>query len=83
MTEQKTLATKPHPAIAFLAALFFVACALFVSWIAVTNEKALVLNGLLHLSPDEATGLYWGLAAASIGLAISGFRRFYRLLTGR
>lgn len=81
--EQKSLAEKPRPAIVFLAALFFVAGALFLSWIAMTNEKALVLNGLVNLSPAEATGFYWGFAAVSVGVAISGFRRFYKLLTER
>lgn len=46
--------------------LFFGACAAVLCNVAMTNEKGLVLNGIITLSLASATVFYWSLTLASL-----------------
>jgi hypothetical protein len=48
-----------------VAGLFFGACAIFMSWMASTNDRGLVLNGLLEFGPQGASVFFWMVAALS------------------
>lgn len=55
-------------------ALFFGLCAMVLFWRALTNQRGLVIEGLIHLGPSVARGFYGVLCAASLGfVAIACF----------
>lgn len=56
---------KPKAWAMALAALFFAAIALLMVREAMTNDRGLVLNGILHFSERGATIFYWFIAALS------------------
>ena len=45
--------------------LFFGLCACVLAWKATTNDRGLILNGLIYFSQAGATTFYWVLAALS------------------
>lgn len=53
----------PKPHLMFLAVVLSGAFAFFMSWMAMGNDRGLVLNGLIHLGPSGATIFYWCIAA--------------------
>ena len=62
---------KPGPLRMLLVILFFGASGYFVIHEAQTNTRGLILNGIIELSPDNATLFYWGLTVFS-GLFVLG-----------
>jgi len=46
-------------------AVFFSFCAAILAWQAATNERGLILNGIITLSPHGASAFYWVLAGLS------------------
>lgn len=70
---------KPKPWRVLLGAAFFAAIAVFMSNEALTNDRGLILNGLIELSVRGASIFYWTVAAvgsvfvaAAIPLFIAG-----------
>jgi hypothetical protein len=61
---------KPKWTVIVLCGVFFGACALVLGVKANGNERGLIINGIIELSPDGATTLYWVLTALSIGFVI-------------
>lgn len=56
-----------------LAALsFFGACLIFYVWRSATNDRGLIINGLLELERDGATVFFGSLAVASAGFVLVG-----------
>src|SRR5262249_39049867 len=49
---------------------FFALCALLVAHRAYRNDRGLIINGIIELSPDNATLFYWALCALSIGFVL-------------
>ena len=46
-------------------AVFFAVCAASLTWRAATNERGLILNGVITLTPFGASAFYWVLAGLS------------------
>jgi hypothetical protein len=68
---------------------FFAVCAVVLAYEAATNERGLIVNGILHFDPDGATTFYQVLAGlslcfvlASIALAVQRTVMPQRLLFG-
>lgn len=55
-----------------LAALFFFACGGVLVKMALENDSAIRLFHLITLSPGQATVFLWGIAIATIGMAMFG-----------
>jgi hypothetical protein len=59
---------------------FFAACALVLGYRASDNHRGLIINGIIELGPDGATGFYYVLCALSVGFVIgSVFMAYHRL----
>ncbi len=56
---------KAKPLTMIAALVFFGACATGMGLEALTNDRGLILNGIIHLGVAGATWFYWGVAAAS------------------
>ena len=63
---------KPKPGKMFAAFFFFGAGTVILAYRAFTNERGLILNGLIHFDPDGATRFYWCITALSAGMALLG-----------
>jgi hypothetical protein len=74
---------KPKPRIMLIGALLFAALGGFAAMEAMTNERGLVLERLIHLSPQGATIFYWSLAAACALLVPLGLASFAAGFVGR
>jgi hypothetical protein len=71
---------RPRWTTIFLAAGFFGLCAALFVYLALTNERPLILNGILPLSPVVAKVLWWGLAGCSLAfVVVAGFGVFVRV----
>ncbi|MCP4134253.1 MAG: hypothetical protein GY754_24985 [bacterium] len=57
---------KPKPFLFLFAAVFFGACALIIGHNAMTNDRGLILNGILEFSENGATIFYWTLTVISV-----------------
>jgi hypothetical protein len=55
-----------------LAIAFFGVCGVFLVRAATTNDRGLIVDGLITLSPPNATIAYWCLAAASVAFVVIG-----------
>jgi hypothetical protein len=55
-----------------LASSFFAACALGMVYAARTNDRGLILNGLIEFSTTGATTFYWWVAGASALFVLAG-----------
>lgn len=67
---------RPKPWRMLLGAAFFGAIAVFMVHEATTNERGLIINGLIRLGPDGATTFYWCIAAISavfVAIAVPAF----------
>lgn len=62
--------SKPSWVVIALCAVFFGAGAAILGYIAATNDRGLVINGILPLSRDGATVFDWSLCALSIGFVV-------------
>lgn len=56
-----------------LCALFFAVCAIVLFWFALTNDRGLVINGLIHMGPNSARVFLGVLCAASVGSVVAAF----------
>jgi hypothetical protein len=61
---------RPKVWIMLLGILFFGACAAGLVNEAQGNDRGLILNGILELSPGGATIFYWCVAGASVALGV-------------
>lgn len=67
---------KPKPWGMLLGVLFFGAIAVYAGYSAWTNDRGLIINGLIRLERGGATNFYWGMAAASaafVAVALPAF----------
>jgi len=65
-----------------MAILFFAACAALFVYLAATNDRGLVINGIIHLDIDSARIFYVVLAALSFGMVAMGAFSMIRLGSG-
>jgi hypothetical protein len=63
---------KPKPWAMALASSFFAACALGMVYAARTNDRGLILNGIIEFSPSGATTFYWWVAGVSALFVLAG-----------
>ena len=62
---------KPSWTIIFFCGLFFGACALVTGAKAMGNDRGLIINGIIELSPHGATVFYWVLTALGIAFVFA------------
>lgn len=55
-----------------LAVAFFTVCGAGLVYTALTNDRGLIINGLITLSPPRATVAYWCLAVACVAFVATG-----------
>jgi hypothetical protein len=72
---------KPKAWAMALASLFFAAIAAMLAHEAMTNDRGLVLNGIIHFSESGATTFYWCIAALSALFVAVGVPAFFLSLT--
>ncbi|HET7229675.1 MAG TPA: hypothetical protein VFJ16_06725 [Longimicrobium sp.] len=63
-----------------LAIAFFGACAAMMARTALTNDRGLILNGVITFEPGGATTFYWCVAAVALLFVAAGA---YGLMAGR
>ena len=68
---------KPNAWRMALAVLFFGACAVFMAHEAMTNDRGLILNGIIRFSTQGATVFYWCLAAVGGLFVCIGIPAFF------
>lgn len=66
---------RPRPGVMLIACLAFAACAVWLGWVAYTNDRGLILNGIFEFETGGATIFYWSIAGLSALMAILGFAR--------
>jgi hypothetical protein len=74
---------KPKPWVMLATMLFFAAAGAFLAMEAFTNERGLVIQRIIHLSPQGATITYWCLAGICALFAIVGLAGFIAGLVSR
>jgi hypothetical protein len=74
---------KPKPWVMLAAMLFFAAAAVFLTMEALTNERGLIIQRVIHLSPQGATITYWCMAVVSAVFAIGGLAGFIAALVSK
>jgi hypothetical protein len=62
----------PRLAPMLAAVLFFAACLAFYVWRTASNDRGLIINGLLELETDGATAFFASLAVGSAGFVLLG-----------
>jgi hypothetical protein len=62
---------RPKWAIIVLTAVFFGAGALFLGVKAQGNDRGLIINGVIELSPEGATVFHWTTAAIGLGFVVA------------
>ncbi len=72
---------KPKWTIVFLAGGFFALCAVSFIYLALTDDRGAVINGIVRLSPTGAKVFYWVLAALSSGFVVAAALIAYVRLT--
>lgn len=63
---------KPKPGKMFAAFFFFGAGTVILAYRAITNDRGLILNGIIHFDLEGATTFYWCITALSAGMALLG-----------
>jgi hypothetical protein len=63
---------KPKSMTAVVVMVFFAACAAVLAHEADTNDRGLIINRIIELSPSQATVFYWVLAGLSVLFVIGG-----------
>jgi len=74
---------KPKPWVMLAAMLFFAAAGAFLTMEALTNERGLVIQRIIHLSPQGATITYWCMAVVCAVFAIGGLAGFIAALVSK
>lgn len=72
---------RPKIFVLLLSSMFFIACALIAGYIALSNDRGLILNKIFEFSTEGATLFYWCLTAASGVFAVFGAIALYSGLT--
>ena len=72
---------KPKITAMALAMIFFGICAVVIYNSAHTNDRGLIIDGLITLDTAQATVFYWGLTAASVVMALLGLFGIVRGMT--
>lgn len=71
---------KPKWTLIVLCALFFGLAAVVLGVKAASNDRGVIINGIIELDPDGATIFYWVLCVCGVGfVAISAFLAYHRL----
>jgi hypothetical protein len=68
---------KPSPLGMARACLFFGVCALVMAHAAMTNDRGLILDGIVNFSIHGATIFYWCVAAVSCLFVVVGIPAFF------
>lgn len=77
---KRTYDYRPKWTTIVLCAVFFGACAFVLTAKAQGNDRGLIINHIIELSPSGATVFYWVLAASSMGFVLmSGLLTVVRL----
>lgn len=63
---------KPKLWSSLLAGLFFAGCGVVLGNVALTNDRGLILNGIIELETGSATIFYWVLTALCAGFVFVG-----------
>lgn len=66
-----TFRCRPSPVTMLLCMVFFGVGVWILAWKAMTNDRGLVISGLIHFSQPGATFFYWALAAVSMLFVIT------------
>lgn len=72
MEYQKEYPYKPKVLVMLLAALFFAACGAGLTNAALTNDRGLIINGIITLGPGGATIFYWVMVGACSVFVLGG-----------
>jgi hypothetical protein len=64
---------RAKPLMMIAGILLFGSCAAGMGLEALTNERGLTWNGIVHLGVDGATGFYWSVAAVSAIFVVGAF----------
>jgi hypothetical protein len=72
-------AYRPKGSMVLFGTLFFGAAAIFFEVMAHSNDRGLVINGIIKLSPLGATVFYWVLAVCSLGFVLMSIAIFIHL----
>jgi hypothetical protein len=71
---------RPKWTVIVLGGLFFAAAALILAMRASTNQRGVIIEGIIRLGPEGATTFYWGLAALGAGFVLMcGVLAYHRL----
>jgi hypothetical protein len=71
---------RPRWTVIFCCALLFGLAAVFFAFRAANNDRGLIVNGIIKLGPQAATGFYWVLTACSIGfVGMAAFPAYHRV----
>jgi hypothetical protein len=80
MNIQKQYQYKPKWSMVFLVGSFFGLGTALFAYLAITNDRGLIINGLIRLSPYGARLFYWILAVLSFAFVLAAaFMAFVRL----
>ena len=74
-------AYKPKPVVMALGAVFFALCAAFFANNALTNDRGLIIDGLIRLDIGQATVFYWIMLSAGAAMSLAGLVGLIRGLT--
>jgi len=74
---------KPRPWTMLLASAFFAGVAAVMAHAAMTNDRGLILNGIIRLSPQGATNFYWCIAGLGAAFVVVGLPLFVMGLTSK
>ena len=72
MEYQKEYLYKPKVLVMLLSSLFFAACGAGMAYAALTNDRGLIINGIITLSESGATVFFWVIAAVSAVFVLGG-----------
>ncbi len=81
MTDMR-FAYKPKTLTMILAGGFFLLCAVALAFRAASNDRGLILNGIINLDQGGATTFYYVLAGLAALMSVGGFIGFVQSLKG-
>ena len=74
---------KPRPLVMLLGGLFFAVCTPVIASNALSNDRGIIIDGLIRLDVGQATLFLWALAIGGLILALGGFFGFVRGLVSK
>lgn len=72
MTDVLTYPYKPKPWLMLLVVIFFAACAAVLGNMAISNDRGLIINGIISMGDQGATIFYAILTLLSTGFVVAG-----------